>query len=308
MPAADPRGSARGRPLSGPAPLDQDFRCSLAAEGRADDVAGTATHLGAFLLVEHHGPWGVRVPQDSRMPAEVKRHLLTHRSVRVLLARRHLRAHRGRTYRLFLAVPRRGLLLTSTFEALEELLDLDVDGIAHGHLPDWTEAPGPIYGVCTHGRHDVCCAERGRPVVGALTGVRPGETWEVSHLGGDRFAANMLVLPEGLYYGRLDPESALRVVERHEERRLDLDRLRGSTTMPMAAQYAEIALRRHLDDDRLGVVRLERRDEDAFVFAHAGQRYAVTVRRSLTESARLTCTAERLNPVPVHELVSIRQI
>ena len=28
-------------------------------------------------------------------------------------------------------------------------------------------------------------------------------TWEVSHIGGDRFAANLLVLPEGLYYGRV---------------------------------------------------------------------------------------------------------
>lgn len=280
----------------------------MAAEGRGDDVAGTATHLAAFLLVEHHGPWGVRVPQDSRMPEEVKRHLSTHRSVRVLLTRRHLRAHRGSSYRIFLAVPRRALMLTSTFEDLEELLDLDVQGIAEGRLPHWPEAPGRWYGVCTHGRHDVCCAERGRPVVAALTGVRPTETWEVSHLGGDRYAANMLVLPEGLYYGRLDPESALRVVDRHEEGRLDLGRLRGSTTMPMAAQYAEIALRRHLGEDRLGAVRLERREQDAFFFGHQGRRYAVAVRRSLTEPARLTCTAERLNPVPVLELVSIEPI
>ncbi len=259
-------------------------------------------------MVEHHGPWGARVPQDSRMPAEVTRHLSTHRSVRLLLARRHLRAHRGRTYRIFLAVPRRGLLLTSTFEDVRELLDLDVEAIARGRLPDWPEAPGPLYGVCTHGRHDVCCAERGRPVVAALTGVRPGETWEVSHIGGDRFAANMVVLPEGLYYGRLDPESALGVAERHEAGLLDLDRLRGRTTMPMGSQFAEVALRRHLGEDRLDGVLLERREGDTSLFRHGEARWSVTVRRVLTEPARLTCAADRLNPVPVHEVVALTRL
>ncbi len=30
-------------------------------------------------------------------------------------------------------------------------------------------------------------------------------------MGGDRFAANMVVLPEGLYYGRMDPGTASQV-------------------------------------------------------------------------------------------------
>lgn len=308
MSPTDPRGPARGRPLSVPTGAADEFRCSVAAEARADDLAGTATHLAAFLLVEHHGPWGVSAPRGSRMPAEVRRHLLLHKSVRVLLARRHLRAHRGRSYRVFLAVPRTGLLLTSTVEDHRDLLALDLDGIAHGRLPDWPEAPGPLYGVCTHGRHDACCAERGRPVAASLSSVRPGETWEVSHIGGDRFAANMVVLPTGLYYGRLDSASVLAVAERHEGGRLDLDLLRGRTTVPMSVQYAEIALRRHLDEDRLSAVRLVGRDGATSVFTHEGRRYAVTVRRSLTAPARLACAASRLNPVPVHEVVSLEQI
>src|SRR4029453_5830608 len=59
------------------------------------------------------------------------------------------------------------------------------------------------------GRHGACCAERGRPVAAALAQAHPEETWEVSHIGGDRFAGNLLVLPNGLYYGRLDPGPAL---------------------------------------------------------------------------------------------------
>jgi hypothetical protein len=50
----------------------------------------------------------------------------------------------------------------------------------------------PIYLVCTHGRHDACCAVRGRPVAAALAAAYPERTWECSHIGGDRFAANVV--------------------------------------------------------------------------------------------------------------------
>ena len=41
-----------------------------------------------------------------------------------------------------------------------------------------------------------------------------------------RFAANLLVLPEGLYYGRIDPLDAAELVHRHQAGRLLLYRLR----------------------------------------------------------------------------------
>ena len=70
------------------------------------------------------------------------------------------------------------------------------------------DAPPPIYLVCTHGRHDACCALRGRAVAARLAEQRPDLVWECSHIGGDRFAPNVLVLPQGLYYGRVEPSRA----------------------------------------------------------------------------------------------------
>jgi (2Fe-2S) ferredoxin len=310
VPPLRARGTARGRLLTGgtgPAPA-AEFRCSLAAEDRADELAGTATHLVGFLLVEHHGPWGRSAPADSRLPDEVKQHLRLHPSIKVLMVRRHLRAHRGTTYRVLLALPRRAPLLASSFEDPRELLDLDLDGIIEGRLPDWEPHPGPVFGVCTHGRHDACCAERGRPVAEALCAAYPEETWEVSHMGGDRFSANVVVLPEGLYYGRVDPQTAPALAATHLDGRLDLDHLRGRTTLPMALQYAEVALRRHLDEDRLDAVRLVRREGLTGVFRHEGTDWEVVVRRRQADPARLTCGVERLSPVPVHEVASLRRL
>ena len=233
----------------------------------------------------------------------------------MLLARRHHRAHRGSEFRLFLCFPARRQLLTTTFEDHEELLGLDLDAVSRGEAPDWAPFAGPIFGVCTHGRHDACCAERGRPVASALTATHPAETWEISHMGGDRFAANMVVLPEGLYYGRMEPDSASELATMHEAGRLDLERLRGRTSYPMHVQYAEIALRRQLDEDRLDAVRLVRRQGWTSVFAHhpdAGgehaETWAVTVSRRMEGEGQLTCSVQRLSPLPVHEVVSIERL
>ena len=237
----------------------------------------------------------------------MKSHLRTHGNIKVLLARRHHRAHREAYFRAFLAFPARRMLLSTMFEDPEELTGLDLDAVSRGEAPAWTPVPGPIFGVCTHGRHDACCAERGRPVAAALTASHPAQTWEISHMGGDRFAANMVVLPEGLYYGRMDPGTASQVAELHEQGRVDIERLRGRSAYPMAVQYAEIALRRHLEEDRLDAIRLLRRHGATSVFSREGVEWSVHVRRITRGEAQLACGAERLNPLPVHEVVAITQ-
>ena len=45
------------------------FRCSAAGLERGDAIAGTASTVRAFLLVENPGPWGVDALRDSRLPA-----------------------------------------------------------------------------------------------------------------------------------------------------------------------------------------------------------------------------------------------
>lgn len=273
-----------------------------------DDLAGTATHLAAFLLIEDHGPWGVSAPRDSRLPDSVKSHLRTHPNIKVLMARRHHRAHRGPDFHVFLAFPAQRLLLGSTFTDPEELVEIDLDAVSRGEAPAWPQLSGPLFGVCTHGRHDACCAERGRPVAAALSGSHPAETWEVSHMGGDRFAANMVVLPEGLYYGRMDPGTASQVADLHQQGRTDLARLRGRSAYPMAVQFAEIALRRHLEEDRLEGLRLLRRHGPTSVFSREGAQWAVTVRQVAQGAVQMTCSLERLSPLPAFEVTSLEEL
>ena len=192
---------------------------------------------------------------------------------------------------------------------LAELASLDLAALGAGARPGWTPMAGPLLAVCTHGRHDACCAERGRPVAAALTAEHPDLTWEVSHVGGDRFAANLVVLPQGVYYGGVDAGSAPRVVGAWLDGHLVLDHLRGRSTLPMPVQAAEVALRRHLGETRLDAVepRGHRRDGDLVTarFTVGGTSHDVTVRQGLAAPARLTCRAPRDATAYTFETVSV---
>ena len=42
-----------------------DFRCAAEARARGDELAGTASTVRGFLLLEHAGPWGVDALRDA---------------------------------------------------------------------------------------------------------------------------------------------------------------------------------------------------------------------------------------------------
>jgi hypothetical protein len=205
---------------------------------------------------------------------------------------------RGPGVRVFAAYAGAGRpwLGTRLLDDLDDVCSLDVAGLAEGPLPSFEDHPGQLLLVCTHGKHDACCAERGRPLAAALAQVAPAETWEVSHIGGDRFAANLLALPTGHYYGRLEPEDAARLVRTLHDGRLDLDHLRGRTASSFPVQAAEVHLRRHLGEDRVAAVRHvgttrspDRRETTADFEVDGAGRWSVLVRSALGDERLLTC-------------------
>jgi hypothetical protein len=294
------------------------FRCAAESGLRGDELAGTASTVRPFLLVENPGPWGVDAARDNRLPPAVKQGLAAAAGaagVRLNLVRRHRRPAPRHGFRVFAAYadPARPWLETAVLDEPEALLDLDLAALGAGRSPGLEPTDESLLCVCTHGRHDACCAERGRPVAAALAEAHPGQAWEISHIGGDRFAGNALFLPHGLYYGRLDAPTAVAVTGAHLAGQLDLDHLRGRSGFPMPVQAAEIALRRQLGETRIDALELRsrRRTDDGLhvVFAVGATEWQLTV-RTHTDGApsRLTCNALRDNPIPRHEVLAIRRV
>jgi (2Fe-2S) ferredoxin len=190
----------------------------------------------------------------------------------------------------------------------DELLTLPLDGSTG------TPSYDPFFLVCTHGRHDTCCAIEGRPVAAALARLRPGAVWECSHVGGDRFAANVLAMPHGLYYGQVEPARAEELVVAHEQDEVVLDLLRGQSTTVPAAQAALAHVRRILDERALDALSpagaLHLGGGRWQVRVRAGQRtLIVTVQAGARpEPGLLTCQARNPAHPPVFEVLEVREV
>lgn len=295
--------------------MSRAFRCAAASEARGEVVAGSASTVRRFLLVEVPGPWGRDALRDSRLTGTFGDHLLRRcvtAGVRPLLVRRHGRSSPRRTT-VFAAVadPERPWLGRTYVDRPAAALDLPLDELEERPAP-FAPVATPLFLVCTHGKHDVCCAERGRPLAAALAAAYPEHTWDVSHIGGDRFAGNVLVLPDGLYYGRLDPTSGVAMAREHLDGRLLLDHLRGRCGYPFAAQAAESFLRGHtgvLNKDEGRLLGCTREQDDVVAcFDMAGERWRVRMRRGSAPPRQLTCQAKRSSPAPTHSLLGIDRL
>jgi hypothetical protein len=120
------------------------------------------------------------------------------------------------------------------------------------HLEGKTPAGAePLAGelfVCTDGKHDPCCARLGRPLYDTLRAAieRSGaavRVAECSHLGGHRFAANVLALPQGVLYGRVEAGEAERLLAAVQRGEVLVPRFRGRIGQSELLQVAEAAVR-----------------------------------------------------------------
>jgi hypothetical protein len=226
--------------------------CSALSLAADEPLAGTAGRAAAFLLLEVRGAWereavdGLAEQYAGPIRAWLK---ATPRS-KALFIRRPDRRGDEITAFVVRAAADSPAIRQFRFSGYDDLLDLDLEG--GGEL-----VSGPIALACGHGRRDACCARLGRPLYDALRDeLGPESLWLSSHQGGHRFAPNLLWLPEGLQFGRVEPAEAPTLVRELQEGRLPLDCLRGRTTFPPEAQAAEIAVRARSGLTGLGDVAL----------------------------------------------------
>lgn len=275
-------------------------------------MAGTASTVRSWLLLEHPGPWSRHALRGGRLPHGFGRELAERcrtAGVRPLLIRRVGAVEPRGTCLAIRSGPEPPWIERTRLARIEDALALDLGALGRGARLGLEPHEGAVFLVCTHGRHDACCAERGRPLAAAMAAAYPQETWESSHVGGDRFAGNMVAFPHGLYLGRVGPEEARAVASTYLQGRIPLRHFRGRSCLPMPVQAAEHALRVADEVEGIDDVAFEGAEptDDGLTVTFESPRGRRSVRLAIesTEPAHLTCRSSAPEPAPAYRSLSI---
>ena len=276
--------------------------CADIGRAHHESLHGTASRVTNWLLVEHNHEWDSEAPSSSSLgeaAARALKRVADEHRIRVLLIRKPRRSdseprdcfavHSGMTSQWIQHCP---------VDDPVELLDIDFRAMRQGIPPSlgraWKE---PLYLVCTHGEHDPCCRRYGRAVADALLLGRPRHAWECSHVGGDRFAANLVCLPHGLYFGRVPAGRGPDIADLYESGVIDLEHYRGRSCYDPIVQVAEILIRSRDHAPRIDDLVFEsRRDhsptESTVGFLDPkGDHHAIRIAARRAARRRITCHA-----------------
>ncbi|MFC4035020.1 sucrase ferredoxin [Streptomyces polygonati] len=242
--------------------------CTKASAELGEALGGTSAVARTWLLIEQPGPWGAKALRASRLDPAVGSELdrlAEGTGVRVALIRRpgpHPDPHRPTRHRVLIAhtAPRDPWVRAAELTDPGELTALDFAALgagAHGGFGAPYQGP-PLGLVCTNGKRDRCCAVYGRPLADELAASGGNAVWEITHLGGHRFAPTMLVLPHGYTYGRMDGHHAKNVLAAAASGRMVLDGCRGRSAWERPGQAAELAIRRLTGEEAADTLTVER--------------------------------------------------
>jgi hypothetical protein len=215
-------------------------------DGTESSAASAPEASRAWLLIEHPGPWpdeAAGAAQPAPLAALVES--AEEFGLRVQMIRRPGRRQAGDVRTVFLgwtAGPEPWLRRAEMAASEPDLTERDLKELAEGIVPSFGAGwDDPVFLICTHARRSACCARFGAPLAQALAARQPGQVWETTHVGGHRFAANLVILPHGLYYGPVGLGAAAAAIDAYQRGSVLPDRYRGRAGQPREEQEAEYA-------------------------------------------------------------------
>ena len=214
--------------------------CSDLCLASGEPMLGSATQVEVWLLLEYKLAWKPKAVQDNDLAAATQAWLdatiaaieATGRKARPQFIRRP----EIDSAEINLFVAKDGRLLRHRSHGYDAIAELDVEA---AEFEQFEQVEEQQYFVCTNGQRDLCCARYGLPTYARLREVVGERAWQTTHVGGHRFAPNVLALPQGALYGRVFPDEVEGLVDTVENGALSTQHLRGRSAYPPLAQVAE---------------------------------------------------------------------
>ncbi len=309
--------------------------CSHSSLEVKEPLPGTAPRGDVWMLLEYDGIWGEQAFKESKLPKLVKSHLNDLLDqipfCKLLLIRQHLARrvsrhgdrlsinHRQLGIRFYLArtTEHEPLLYDFRLGQYEDLLDLDIQaalsgsGIYTNHISDQV-----LTLICTNGRRDWCCARYGpgiyhEMIQAADESPGPLSIWQSSHLGGHRFAPNIVCFPQGIFYGRIEKDELVIFLNQIRQGQMYAPKARGRVSYPAPVQAAEIYLRQRLgSNEQLDFQLLDAHERQSgewlvrFKTLDNGQINSLEIKKEITpDRVFKSCNDTATSPVVIYKLM-----
>ncbi len=221
---------------------------------QGEDIIGSASLYQTYVMVECPYPWtgnafeSKGVPQNFReLVAEVKEAKLPIRFLLTLGPK----PTPGNQTQVLIFQQQQGIATGYWKKEIKVDNITDVAPMIRKYLtPEGLHIKGELsttrdFFVCTHGSHDKCCSRYGYPffrqgvAMVEEFGLKNVRFWQVSHIGGHRFAPTLISFPDGRYYGALDEESLQRILLHQGDITCLNQVYRGWGILPRKAQVLE---------------------------------------------------------------------
>ncbi|MBI4836693.1 MAG: hypothetical protein HY817_05560 [Candidatus Abawacabacteria bacterium] len=288
--------------------------CADVSRQNQESFLGTASPVRFWLMIECPEPWGNSALKESSLTEGVKQHLLKlydgSSAVRIQLIKKNDQP--ASLLNIFWAdcAAQKDRLWHGQVNSYQELLTIDfADFISKSPTAPFQETAQTHFFICTNGKHDPCCAKYGSNLFLTVAS-QCDNVWQTTHLGGDRFAANVLSLPHGAYYRRVDQPGLASIIANEKAQKVTLAHFAGRSCYSRAIQAGECLVREKAQLYGWQDLQLEQfeGDENAaqIIFkANNAQYHCVSIKRIQTNQfARFTCNASEADQIARYELIS----
>jgi hypothetical protein len=193
-----------------------------------------------------------------------------------------------------------------------ELLDIDPAAVLSGSPGECDRRDDPLILICTNGTRDKCCAKFGRPLYDALYEAERDIVWQSTHIGGHRYAPNVLFLPHSINYGLLSAAQIGPAAVAYRAGAIyDLAHFRGRTTYPQPVQAAEYFLRQALVNKKIADLPLAAVEQKpgnewqvTFHELSTAKNHQITLNKVLiAEPFQVSCSPPKSKPLPRYQLL-----
>ncbi len=301
--------------------IDNKYFCAEASLNSNESRFGTGVSADVWILLEYSNPWGKRAVAESTIPTIVKEHLGNlmqfSKRIKVLLIKQEPRSQWPRS--LFVAFTSESdpQVFHAPLTTYEDVLKLDAERLLIGTIEmNHERVNHPLFLVCTHGKHDKCCAKFGFATYKFMQTLMPQSVWQASHVGGDRFASNVVSFPNGIFYGHVGNAAAERIISAELNKSIELENYRGRTCYTRQGQIAEYFVRKESGICEIESLFLQEVKETPdgsawqgiFSTGNSERRFRVVFDQyESTFRNRMTCSAEHAKPATQYRLLEFSE-